>query len=81
MILFKFSCIYKEHFRIKQRQSGLCWQANENNDKVVLSSRCRDTFLITDESKMIHTESKRFVSNTGMVLNAGINEGRKKLKK
>ncbi|XP_066918001.1 uncharacterized protein [Clytia hemisphaerica] len=57
-------------FRIKQRESGLCWAKDAIENKIVLSSRCRDTFLITDSSTLMHVESSKYMDRTMTLVDA-----------
>ena len=46
--------LFSEPFRIKFVQSGLCWDATEDNQMVLPKSKCRDVWLLDSNSKLIN---------------------------
>ena len=62
--------IFLGNFRIKQRKSGLCWAKDTVQSKVVLSSRCRDTFQITDRSTLMHVLSSKYMDHSMALFDA-----------
>ena len=69
-----FLILVAEPFRIKQTKSGLCWTVANGDDKITTTSKCRDTFQFTGDSKLEFLATGQYIKATNLHIKVNSSE-------